>query len=236
VATKNNWIRAGNTLVVADHPYSSGWLQSAPFKPGSKKGALARPDLSRSTIRSEMDFLRVIESLHQDYWEKGNHLTAGISEPDLPLDLSGRIRNTQRQALFVFGACDDLALCEKQLFQTSLVQRLLRDTEKGSIRFWAPKAHLKTRPRLYDDVKADGPVLMTIAIRQALAGPHRDGEQWIGRPVVEKIAQIYRGHLNRCNRLVAKKLGKLSQYDDALDYGDVGDDYEERAWAAAGRY
>jgi hypothetical protein len=34
-----------------------------------------------------------------------------------------------------------------------------------------------------------------MAIRQALAGPHEDSEEWINRPVTDKINQVYRGHL-----------------------------------------
>jgi hypothetical protein len=68
---------------------------------------------------------------------------------------------------------------------------------------------------------------MGLAIRQALAGPHKNGDKWIGRPVVEKVDQIYRGHLNSRNRRVAREGEMLDVFDDRRDYGDSWPQNEE---------
>lgn len=236
IEAKNNWIRPKDDFVIAQHPYSTGWLQTAPFKPGSKKGAMERPNFSNRAFATTDDLLERLDQLGHDFWEKGNYLTAAISRPSLGFSSADGFRNVQRQAVFVFGNCENFQRVEQDLFNTDCVRLLLKDTEMDTIRFWASKAKLGTKPRLFEEVKAEASMLMIMSIRQALAGPHKDSDQWIGRPVTDKVDQIYRGHLNRRNRVVARKQGKLAEYDDALNYAEGGEDLEDYGLAAAGRY
>lgn len=225
-------VRPGFDLVVAEHPYGSGWVHRTSFRPGSKKGSDERPHLLKADYASLADVVRDVDQLKYDYWEKGSFLTAGISQPDLPLTDDHRIRNTQERALLVFGVCGGMADLEQALWQTRAVGNLLRATESGRLRFWSPKARFRLPPRLLEDVKAEAPSLMLLAIRQALAGPHRDDEQWIGRPVTAKIDEIYRGHLNRRNRLLSRQCAPLRAFDDAVAYDrgwEMGDEADCRS-------
>lgn len=229
-AVETGRIRPGHELVVALHPYGSGWVNCALFKPGSKKAGYDRPDVSMRRFASVDEAAQVVERLRYDYWEKGNYLTAGVSQPQIPLVSSGIIRNVQQHAAFVFGVCERFSNLEQELLGSHRAQSLLRTTAEGTLRFWAPRAKLTIRPRLCDEVKMESIELMILAVRQALAGPHRDGDRWVGRPVVDKVDQIYRGHLNRRNRVLAKNIGRLSVYDDERLYDhDMSEPFEDDA-------
>jgi len=231
VRSRGSGIQRGHEFVLAEHPYANGWLHHAPFKPGSKKGAMERVEPPQGVLGSTASSIGWVEEQRFDFWEKGNYLTAGISEPNLPFSPGKSLRNVQRQALFVFGTCEDFRRCEQLLLQSQTVRELLRQTDEGTIRFWPPK--LPARPMLREEVKTEASSLMGLAIRQALAGPHNNGEKWIGRPVAKKVDQIYRGHLNSRNRQVAREQQRLGVFDDRLDYGDAwsGDEDDvDRTW------
>jgi hypothetical protein len=230
IDARNDRIAAGDDLVVALHPYGNGWVQWIPFKTGSKKGGQERPHIAHRDLCGKEAIIRAIDALDHDYWEKGNYLTAAISEPEIPFAAVDRLRNVQRQAMFVFGACPGFRRCEAELIESRIVQQLLRATEADMVRFWSPKARLRDRPRLCDEVKAESLELMMLSIRQALAGPHREAEAWIGHAVTEKVDQVYRGHLNRRNRVVARSTRRLVAFDDRFALWDAGqclDDFED---------
>lgn len=231
VETRNERIQAHHQLVVAEHPYSGGWLHHAPFKPGSKKGAEERAEFRSRHFQSIADVIGACEALPYDFWEKGNYLTAGISQPELPFDPDDRPRNVQKQALYLFGSCESLSAHEEALLRSKPIQELLRQTEAGTLKFWFKEAELAELPVLFDEVKEDASSLMMLSVRQALAGPHRDNHEWIGRPVAEKASQIYRGHINARNRRVAEERNRLEPYDDFQRHiaGEECDDEDDAA-------
>jgi hypothetical protein len=227
-ATRRGPIEAGHRLVIAEHPYGNGWVQPVPFRRGSKKGALDRPAATHQTLDSPAALIAWLEHLPFDYWEKGNYLTAGVSEPDLAFMPNDQVRNVRRQGLFVFGWCTDFQRCEQALFCTQAVQRLLRQTAAGTIRFWRFGLKFKNEPpRLRDEVKQEATSLVMLAIRQALAGPHEESARWLGQPVTEKVDQLFRGHLNNRNRLLTRNRRSEQLFGDerAFDVGQ-GDDEE----------
>jgi hypothetical protein len=211
---RDGCIRSGHQLVVAEHPYGNGWMQHASFKPGSKKGTLERADAADISFASVEEAAEWVGALNHDYWEKGCCLTAGISQPEIPFDPLEPVRNVQRSGLFVFGICEHLKEAERGLLRDLAIERLLEATERGTLRFWAPGAKLASVPTLLDEVKDDRWSLMGLSIRQALAGPHRHGARWIGHPVAEKVAQIYREHVNRRNRRLTEERARLAQLDE----------------------
>lgn len=228
VAAHTAEIQPGDQLIVAEHPYSRGWVRRVPFKNASKKGGFDRTNFANKRLESMREAIRAAENASHDYWEKGNYLTAGISDPELPFNGPDAVRNVQRHALLIFGLCADANRIERELVESEEVRTLLRATENNTLRFWAPHAKLRTRPKLFEEVKAESAALMILSIRQALAGPHRDSRDWIDIPVIKKIDQIYRGHLNRSNRVLAKEYGRVSVYDDANLYGTIDDYGKER--------
>ena len=209
--------KVGDHLVVAEHPYGNGWVQHAAFKRATKAGAAEKRELLNVNQSVCDDFIKLIESSETDLWETGNYLTAGISAPQLPFSELHSIRNVQKTGFFVFGICENFVSLEKKLLTDRAIHELIKDTERGTIKFWATGAKLKSIPSLSNDVKEERWSLMLMSIRQALAGPHKDCEQWIDRPVVEKIDQIYRGHINRLNRGSADERRNQSKLaDDAV--------------------
>ena len=99
-----------------------------------------------------------------------------------------------KNALFVFGVCDNVTQCEEMLYKTDVVQKLLRQTENQTIRF-APPDIYTSPPKLPEELASEANNLMFMAIRQSLAGPHEDSDEWINRPITDKVNQLYRGHL-----------------------------------------
>ncbi len=229
VSKETQAIHGGDQLVLAEHPYGNGWLHHAPFKLGSNKGTLDRPDNAIPNFSSNVEAMTWAERQKCDLWEKGRYLTAGISEPETPFSPSGAYRNVQKNALFVFGVCTDFPTFEKLLWNSPIITRLLRETKAGTIRFWPPMVRFKNGaiPLLFDEVRDDAESLMSLAIRQALAGPHKNSEKWIGQPVTKKVDQIFRGHLNARNRVVARGQGRDVAYNDALDYGSHDEPSDE---------
>lgn len=201
VGRKETAIQPGHDLVVAAHPYSNGWVQYTSFKSGSKK---ARPDLGKQAFRSLRELIEWIEDLDYDFWEKGNYLTAGISEPQGAFQPTKALRNIQRQGLFVFGICTDAATREKELLVTPKVRWLLDKTKAGTLRFGPPKA-LSTPLEITDEMKAEAMNLMWLAIRQALAGPDEESTQWLGRLVTDKVHEIYCSHLYNLYRMLRRE-------------------------------
>ncbi|MBI3328103.1 MAG: hypothetical protein HYZ81_15550 [Nitrospinae bacterium] len=191
-------VRPGHQLVVALHPYSHDWVQHAPFKRALRE---ARPDLRQHRFTSLEEVIRWIETQTYDFWETGNYLTAGISEPDLPFKSIEDIRNMHGKATWVFGLCDDFAACVKALLATEKANELVHKTENGTLRFWPPvvswppPAHLD--PGLYDELRKEAWSLMWASSRQALAGPHEKSETWLGQQVANNVDRIYRNHLWR---------------------------------------
>lgn len=224
--SSNKSIRRNDHIVVAEHPYANGWLHHASFKPGSKKEKLRRPDLSSHVFNSSAELVHWLEWLPHDFWEKGNYLTAGISEPEMPFLPVGTTRNVQRQALLVFGVCDDFGACEQALWSTRRVRQLNKATEDGTLRFWPPKTNRETQPSLSNELKAEGPSLLMLSIRQALAGPHKDSKKWVGRSVVDKVDYIYQGHLYNRYRTQERVDGRLRSYRDEIEYESGGDDFD----------
>ena len=193
-------IKPGEYLIVAEHPYASGWVQVASFKSACKKGPTERPDPTVGTYPSQSDFIGWVETQPHDYWETGNYLTAGISEPDIPL-LDGQQRNTFPSLVYAYGLCSvDPKEYAALLFESSEAQHLLQTTRDNTIRFWFPRAKLSSRPKLKEETISASAELLWLSIYQALAGPHEESNRWSGRLVMEKVDDIYRGHLNTVNR------------------------------------
>jgi len=214
VPGKNSPITKTYDLVVAEAPYHNGWVHHAPFKPGSKKSDAERPrPQDQPDIHSGDDLLKWLEQdLRYDYWEKGNYLTAGISAPQPAFAETGDRRQIKTGGLYVFGACENYNEAEAKLFQSEAVQTLLRRTEANTIQF-APKGVGAGNIRLYPEVIDDAISLLYLSIRQALAGPDDDGEDWLDRPVTDRIDQLYRNHLNNRNRVVAERRKKEVEVD-----------------------
>jgi RNA polymerase sigma factor (sigma-70 family) len=212
---KNGAVQSGSRLVIAEHPYSNGWLHQAEFKPPNKKGSEGRPQPSESALASPLDLLRWVEGLPYDLWERGSLLTAGVSEPDMPHEHEGKLRNWKGRACLVLGTCHEYEACQEEVLGSPEVRRLIDDTRDNKIVFWKPGAKLPVRPRLHSEVIEDANALMGLAVRQALAGPHRDSEKWVGRAVTDKVRQIYCEHLNRLNRAVLRRAGRAVQRESA---------------------
>lgn len=215
-ATANDDIQPGHHLVVAEHPYFNGWSHQVAFKRRSKKSRDHFLEPSR-TIAEPTPLIEWLEGLQYDYWEKGDYLTAGISEPQLPHCPGKAIKNTHRR-IWLFGVCHDFTACESALGDSVEVKTLLDQTKRNSIRFWYTKALLSQRPKLSEAVIAERYQLMGLSIRQALAGPHEESDKWVGKAVTRKVDQIYRDHLNNLNRVEAAKVAESdASLDSSLD-------------------
>ncbi len=209
VPFKGTPVAKGDELVVSEFPYHNGWVHHSAFRPGSKKGNDHRPlPQDQARIETGDDLISWLEDdLDYDFWEKGNYLTAGISAPQPALEGGRGNRQSKATGQYVFGICSDYTACEKRLFDSETVQKLLRWTKTNTIRF-AFKGSEQANLQLYPEVIADRTSLMYLSIRQALAGPAEESDVWLARPVSDKVDHIYRNHLNNRNRVVAQRKAK----------------------------
>ena len=209
VSSPHPSIQAGDYWVVAQFPYSSGWCQQVPFKrcskksptdAGQRKSAPLRPQTNQRQFASQEELLAWIECLSHDYWETGSYLTAGISIPESPTILAERRRNRAAGSCLVFGTCEDAPSLEQELYASAEIQEIMERTAQNTFRFWFLTRFRQTIPRLRAEVIEQRYQLMWLSVRQAFAGPHKLSRKWTGRPVVQKVVEIYRDHLNNRNR------------------------------------
>ncbi len=193
-------IKNGHHAVLSTHPYSLGWCHVEPFKPSRFEGRY-NFDTTRAEESDLAGALAYLAQLECDFWETGHFRTAGFSSIGQRQSWSGQ-RDNRIDLLHVLGVCEDANAYQRQLMEHPRVQKLLAETEKKTIRIGRPGVHIA------DEVVEERFVLMTLAVRQALAGPHKDGVRWVtdGRPVHDKVDRIYRDLLNARNRSVVKRL------------------------------
>ncbi|MEQ8845775.1 MAG: hypothetical protein RIB58_13065 [Phycisphaerales bacterium] len=207
-------------LVLAGHPYAGGWVHgmaadaekgpaamrgTTRFKPGSKKGPDQRPDITSRPFKDAREAIRWVESHEHDYWDRDpRRLTAGVPEPALPMAPNPNSRVAWKHELMVMGVCEDPAACHHALLHSDKARKLIDMTVAGTLRpfFRSPENPSLGELRLRDELRDPATAVTTLhlAIQQAMAGPHKDSEAWLGRPLIEKVDHIYCGHMNNLNR------------------------------------
>lgn len=210
-------LRPGHTIVVAQEPYGTNWVQPTKFKIYSKKSESERLEVVVPELRENQDPVFWLErNLKYDPWEKGKHYVAGIGFPNGFHEESRNIISN-----FVFGACPDFEKVVEEILQSRAVQQMLGRTRENNINFWYSKADIANPPRLYPVVIEEAVALMGRSIQQALAGPSnlpssRPTEEWVGQPVSELVRRIYCDHLNNENRRVQRDLEHVIPVGDEV--------------------
>lgn len=226
-------IAAGDSLVVAEYPWSSSWVQVAPWRPVSKKSKHERikDEPEHMDTDDPAEVIRRLEALSYDPWASdGDYLTAGISipEPSLTSEPSREWKVELRQ---VFGSYPKTWKSPvATIFKSRYVRELLALTRSGKIIFW-PKGVVAAP--LTSEVIDDANSLMFLAISQALAGVPDSSDEaeptadesiprsrllcndWVDHPVVELASRIYRNHLYNANRRALDRSNKLERSENA---------------------
>lgn len=203
-------LKPGHVAVIAQQPYSNLWIQRPFFNMYSKKGELDRKRLKVPELAKNEPIEWLERNIKYDPWEKNRYFVAGISQP------RGFLRDDPKNAAegFVLGACADFDAMVAKLWESPEIKHLLVLTREGRLQFWR-EDKVDKPPRLYPTVKEECESMMGFAIHQALAGPARNSEEWIGEPVSKLVDWIYCGHLNNRNRQVRSKqesqLGKIER-------------------------
>ena len=120
VPAKNGVIKSGDQLVIAEFPYSNGWLHRTPFKPRNNKGS-ERLDALCEGVASLAEVIRLIDDLPFNVWETRQFLTASVSEPVMPQGDGKRI-TWKVKARLVLGTCDDFDSYEQFLLKCEEVK------------------------------------------------------------------------------------------------------------------
>lgn len=198
VASDHPEIKKGMELVIA-RQLAACWTASAPFKKADKKGRGERPDPLDGLFSDSESAIERLESLSYDFWEKNDdYLTAGISIPPDPF--SEKRRNYSRGAWYL-GVCENMRASTAALWTDSHVLKLLDMAQKKQLRFWPSSFKIDNRygeyhPRLRDEVDS----LMVLAIRQSLAGPMKDTEEFLGKPVATLVERYFKDTMYNFNR------------------------------------
>lgn len=194
-------IKNGHHAVLSAHPYSLGWCHIEPFKP-PRFESRSNLDTTRAEEGDLAEALAYLARLDCDYWETSHFRTAGFTNVGQRQSWEGQ-RDNKRGLLHVLGVCEDANAYQARLMEHPRVLQLLSETEKRTIRIGRPGE----RVRVHEQVAEEAWELMTLAVWQTLAGPHKDGERWVneGLPIHKKVDRIYRDLLNARNRSVVKK-------------------------------
>jgi hypothetical protein len=134
-----------------------------------------------------------------DPWERNATLIAGISSSSGPL-MKQEPRNIAGD--LVLGICPNFDALVSEILEAQEIQHLIRVTERGHMRMGHPK--VKKTFRLHPELVDECQMLMLLSVRQALAGPRKEPELWIGKPVWRLADQIYHDHLNERNRTLQR--------------------------------
>lgn len=179
--------------------YSLGWCHFERFKP-ARAESRTNFDITQAEGGGLDRALAYVAHLECDYWETGHFRTAGFTGIDARLAWYGQQENRQ-DILHVLGICANAKECQQRLMEHPKIQQLLEATRNKTIRIGLPGELIVVN----DEVVEQMWELMNLAIRQALAGPHKDSERWIEEqwPVSEKVDRIYRDLLNARNRVIA---------------------------------
>jgi hypothetical protein len=203
---KDSPIKNGHHAVLSEHPYSLGWCHFEPFKPPRLETRSNLPELKEED--SLEDALACLAGLDCDYWETSDFRTAGFFNIS-KRKADERQRENNKHRLHVLGVCEDARAYHQQLMVHPRIEKLLTDTRKRTIRI-AKFPEDERRPedkRVNEEVAGGAYELMVLAVWQALAGPHKNGDRWVSEnlPVHVKVDHIYRDLLNARNRLGVKK-------------------------------
>lgn len=206
-------------IMIAQHPYAGGWthglrwegsgdakhaVATLQFKTGSKKGPLQRPDASKQRFKDRTEALRWLDSHPQDYWDTStDRLTAGIldASPAAPPNPNHGDAWTDSN-LMVKGVCEDLVAAYRDL-DCSLAAATLRElASRGILDIHIPKRGRWPigLMREFDNALGQVETQMHLSIQQTLAGPHRDSEEWFGKPVVDLLKRVFRDNMHTCAR------------------------------------
>lgn len=202
-AKETSPIKNGSHVVLSEHPYSLGWCHFEPFR-AARFEAKSNFDTAQLETGGLEDALAYLARLDCDYWETGRFRTAGFTGIDNRLTWHGQQEN-RKNLLHVLGVCADAHRFHQQLMAHPKILKLLDETKQRTIHFgWPTGERIVVNP----EVAEQGWELMNLAVRQALAGPHDDGEWWLKeqKPVCDKVAYIYRDLLNARNRAVVARL------------------------------
>lgn len=207
----------GTPLICSEHPYSSFWAASTHFKKGYKGEKLH--------FDSRESMLVALKHSPTDWWERdAKRLTAGIDEDQFRHFFQTRKRVAWKGRYWVFGVipgavgerAPSLQQVESQIFASNLIQGLIRKTLDGSIKV----GRKGVQPRVFTRDEANA--LAWFSVRQALAGPHEDNQEWEGLPVVKLADWIYRDQLFNLSRRQIEQ-----QSEQNLDIDKVGELGEE---------
>jgi len=217
VKSANQFIKVGDQLVVAGYPLSRRWVNVEKFKGGNKKGAnersrASRTDVSEMKFHSETEMLNWIERLPLDYWEKGDYVTAAILRPDVSPKARYAVKGIK-----TFGVCGEPAKqIVEELLQSNEAGRLVDQARDGTLYFQAPGAVRAGADyvALSQELRDGATGWLSEAILRALAGPDNDQRtRFIGRPVMELAAQIFRNLLNEENRRLNSPRSRESELE-----------------------
>jgi hypothetical protein len=200
-------IRRGDQLVLTEYPYHNGWEAHATFKAGCKEGKDVRSELiTRAIAASEAHTPSprasgarlgeqkwahaVVDGLRFDPFENGHLLTAALPPP---LTLWSRApRHLGEKGVFVFGVCADVQACVTALLANEAVRHLLHLAAGERLRV-GPPGNQRT---ISANAKVEAPAVMSLAIRQALAGPVEDSQV----TPIQLVERIYKNHLDNVMR------------------------------------
>lgn len=219
-------VKVGYHLVKAKMPYESGLVQWSRFKGRSKERPLLildksnllkpsdyyNPDKEVVAFTNIQDLRRSIRRSRLDYWEMQRRLTAAQFRSVLPIAFPNAIRNDSR--LWVCSICENVRDFFEELRASERVQKLLKLTANRTIRFDYRPAPISQKIRLYEDDSENMNLLcqtiMDYSIYQSLAGLSLSETRFkmplLGQPVLERVEQLYTGHLNKLNERIDRKI------------------------------
>lgn len=189
-----NSLGAGDILICTEHPYSSFWAATVPFRTGYKGRIKDLPPL-----QTRAQLYEAVSAARNDWWESTGRLTAAVEE-----DLFHRVFLHRRHDLWRGRTCvlgvlpvagdkhwqqhlDDV---EMELYRCAPLRKLVSQAKAGRLLVGRRATYAR------GDAIQEAETLLWFSVKQALAGPRHEFEGWSGRPVIELVDRIFRANMH----------------------------------------
>ena len=197
IGKQRDYISPEHYMIISRYPHSCGFVGMQLFKKPRK--VISQSIQKRLNECADLDcILKELDSMNVDYWETGKKFTAGFSQGSKE-DIDTENRNAT--SAHIHGICKDAPEVYLELRNHERTHKLIEATHNSKLLLKPVNNRLPVFT-IFPEVIGKSEDLMDLAIRQAMAGPDRNSQKWINRPVLDWATILYERHIYRhCQKI-----------------------------------
>ena len=207
VKTKDKSVK-GMEVVMSWFPYSFDWESYSSFKGHHNRSKEQADETLNRIADGEItleDYFRD-KKLRDVFQGNSNILTAYFSDAKRSDEQIWSQRRQQSDELLAFGICDDVEKVVEEIYREEAMLRLFSNVDETILkRYWKDYSHFTNRPKptLIRGALLGNEIVERIlksSIRKAIAGPIRNQQSFIGKPISSWATSVFLRALYNLNR------------------------------------